>query len=93
MIEWLVNLITRECFDGVFCLNPLFSMNVVRLSYVTGDCLKKMAQMGNFPRRREGPLPPRPPPAWDEQQAYEELLYWDNLMQEGHRLHPQDYDR
>ncbi|XP_016304628.1 spermatid perinuclear RNA-binding protein-like isoform X2 [Sinocyclocheilus anshuiensis] len=53
-----------------------------------------MAQiMGNFPRRREGPLPPRPPPAWDEHQAYEELLYWDNLMQEGYRLHPQDYDR
>lgn len=52
-----------------------------------------MAQMGNFPRRREGPLPPRPPPAWGEHQAYEELLYWDNLMQEGYRLHPQDYDR
>ncbi|XP_052415242.1 interleukin enhancer-binding factor 3a [Carassius gibelio] len=52
-----------------------------------------MAQMGIFPRRREGLVPPRPPPAWDEQQAYEELLYWDTLLQEGHRLHPQDYDR
>ncbi|KAK7154886.1 hypothetical protein R3I93_009742 [Phoxinus phoxinus] len=52
-----------------------------------------MAQMGHFPRRREGPLPPHPPPSWDENQAYDELLYWDNLMQEGHRLHPHDYDR
>ncbi|XP_026070108.1 interleukin enhancer-binding factor 3-like isoform X4 [Carassius auratus] len=52
-----------------------------------------MALLGNFPRRREGPLPPRPPPAWDEHQAYEELLYWDNLMQGGHRLHPEDYER
>ncbi|XP_051986199.1 interleukin enhancer-binding factor 3a isoform X4 [Xyrauchen texanus] len=52
-----------------------------------------MAQMRNFPRRREGPLPPRPPPAWDEHQAYEELLYWDNLIQEGVRLHPQDFER
>ncbi|XP_039651104.1 interleukin enhancer-binding factor 3-like isoform X2 [Perca fluviatilis] len=30
---------------------------------------------------------------WDERQAYEELLYWDSLIQEGHRLHPQDFDR
>uniref|UniRef100_A0A3Q2PJV7 DZF domain-containing protein n=1 Tax=Fundulus heteroclitus TaxID=8078 RepID=A0A3Q2PJV7_FUNHE len=35
-----------------------------------------------------------PPPAfWDEQQAYEELLYWDRLIQEGHRLLPEDFDR
>jgi len=52
-----------------------------------------MAQMGHFTRRREGPLPPHPPPSWDEHQAYEELLYWDNLIQEGYRLHPHDYDR
>ncbi|XP_017571228.1 interleukin enhancer-binding factor 3a isoform X1 [Pygocentrus nattereri] len=34
-----------------------------------------------------------PHPAWDEHQAYEELLYWDSLIQEGHTLHPRDYDR
>ncbi|XP_026883954.1 interleukin enhancer-binding factor 3a isoform X2 [Electrophorus electricus] len=32
-------------------------------------------------------------PVWDEHQAYEELLYWDSLIQEGHSLHPHDYDR
>ncbi|XP_076150850.1 interleukin enhancer-binding factor 3a isoform X2 [Alosa pseudoharengus] len=30
---------------------------------------------------------------WDEQKAYEELLYWDSLIQDGHRLHPHDFDR
>lgn len=30
---------------------------------------------------------------WDEQQAYEELLYWDELIQQGHRLLPEDFDR
>ncbi|XP_061578965.1 interleukin enhancer-binding factor 3-like isoform X2 [Cololabis saira] len=30
---------------------------------------------------------------WDEQQAYEELLYWDSLIQQGHRLLPEDFDR
>ncbi|KAM4594364.1 interleukin enhancer-binding factor 3-like [Fundulus diaphanus] len=30
---------------------------------------------------------------WDEQQAYEELLYWDRLIQQGHRLLPEDFDR
>uniref|UniRef100_A0A3B4A8A9 DZF domain-containing protein n=1 Tax=Periophthalmus magnuspinnatus TaxID=409849 RepID=A0A3B4A8A9_9GOBI len=30
---------------------------------------------------------------WDEHEAYEELLYWDDLIQRGHRLHPHDYDR
>lgn len=33
------------------------------------------------------------PVVWDEQQAYEELLYWDRLLQEGHRLLPHDFDR
>lgn len=33
------------------------------------------------------------PMVWDEQQAYEELLYWDRLLQEGHRLLPHDFDR
>lgn len=33
------------------------------------------------------------PLVWDEQQAYEELLYWDRLIQEGHRLLPHDFDR
>ncbi|XP_076001647.1 interleukin enhancer-binding factor 3-like isoform X2 [Genypterus blacodes] len=32
-------------------------------------------------------------PIWDEREAYEELLYWDGLIQEGHRLLPQDFDR
>ncbi|XP_069385956.1 interleukin enhancer-binding factor 3-like isoform X3 [Paralichthys olivaceus] len=32
-------------------------------------------------------------PLWDEHQAYEELLYWDGLIQEGHRLLPHDFDR
>ncbi|XP_040892610.1 interleukin enhancer-binding factor 3-like isoform X2 [Toxotes jaculatrix] len=32
-------------------------------------------------------------PMWDEHQAYEELLYWDSLIQQGHRLLPQDFDR
>ncbi|XP_047434818.1 interleukin enhancer-binding factor 3-like isoform X2 [Mugil cephalus] len=32
-------------------------------------------------------------PMWDEHQAYEELLYWDTLIQQGHRLHPEDFDR
>ncbi|XP_026159165.1 interleukin enhancer-binding factor 3-like isoform X2 [Mastacembelus armatus] len=32
-------------------------------------------------------------PVWDEHQAYEELLYWDSLIQQGHRLLPQDFDR
>lgn len=31
--------------------------------------------------------------AWDEHQAYEELLYWDSLIQRGHRLLPHDFDR
>ncbi|KAM3622578.1 uncharacterized protein V6R79_000592 [Siganus canaliculatus] len=31
--------------------------------------------------------------SWDEQHAYEELLYWDSLLQQGHRLLPQDFDR
>ncbi|XP_015248851.1 PREDICTED: interleukin enhancer-binding factor 3-like isoform X2 [Cyprinodon variegatus] len=30
---------------------------------------------------------------WDEQQAYEELLYWDGLIQRGHRLLLEDFDR
>lgn len=30
---------------------------------------------------------------WDEHQAYEELLYWDELIQQGHRLLPHDFDR
>ncbi|XP_034543155.1 interleukin enhancer-binding factor 3-like isoform X2 [Notolabrus celidotus] len=30
---------------------------------------------------------------WDEHQAYEELLYWDSLIQEGHQLLPHDFDR
>lgn len=30
---------------------------------------------------------------WDEREAYEELLYWDDLIQRGHRLHPRDHDR
>lgn len=30
---------------------------------------------------------------WDEQEAYDELLYWDSLIQEGHTLHPCDYNR
>ncbi|XP_054459859.1 interleukin enhancer-binding factor 3a isoform X2 [Anoplopoma fimbria] len=30
---------------------------------------------------------------WDEHQAYEELLYWDSLIQQGHRLLPHDFDR
>ncbi|XP_066564136.1 interleukin enhancer-binding factor 3 homolog isoform X4 [Amia ocellicauda] len=34
-----------------------------------------------------------PRPVWDERLAYEELLYWDTLIQHGRRLHPQDYDR
>ncbi|XP_041838435.1 interleukin enhancer-binding factor 3-like isoform X2 [Melanotaenia boesemani] len=32
-------------------------------------------------------------PLWDEHQAYEELLYWDSLIQEGHRLLPDHFDR
>nr|XP_020451886.1 interleukin enhancer-binding factor 3-like isoform X2 [Monopterus albus] len=32
-------------------------------------------------------------PVWDEHQAYEELLYWDSLIQQGHHLHPLDFDR
>lgn len=31
--------------------------------------------------------------AWNESQAYEELLYWDSLIQEGHPLLPHDFDR
>ncbi|KAJ8264039.1 hypothetical protein GJAV_G00144380 [Gymnothorax javanicus] len=34
-----------------------------------------------------------PMPVWDERVAYEELLYWDSLVQHGRPLHPQDYDR
>lgn len=30
---------------------------------------------------------------WDEHQAYEELLYWDSLIQQGHRLLPEHFDR
>ncbi|KAM4603667.1 interleukin enhancer-binding factor 3a [Polymixia lowei] len=30
---------------------------------------------------------------WDEHKAYEELLYWDSLIQQGHRLLPHDFDR
>ncbi|KAI5613812.1 interleukin enhancer binding factor 3a isoform X1 [Silurus asotus] len=30
---------------------------------------------------------------WDEQEAYDELLYWDSLIQDGHTLHPHDYNR
>ncbi|CAL8357097.1 unnamed protein product [Boreogadus saida] len=30
---------------------------------------------------------------WDEGKAYEELLSWDNLIQQGHRLLPHDFDR
>ncbi|KAM9314478.1 interleukin enhancer-binding factor 3a isoform 2-T2 [Pholidichthys leucotaenia] len=32
-------------------------------------------------------------PTWDEQQAYEELLYWDSLIKQGHQLIPEDFDR
>ncbi|XP_076871429.1 interleukin enhancer-binding factor 3a isoform X2 [Brachyhypopomus gauderio] len=32
-------------------------------------------------------------PVWDEHQAYEELLYWDSLIQQGRSLRPHDYDR
>ncbi|XP_019744795.1 spermatid perinuclear RNA-binding protein-like isoform X2 [Hippocampus comes] len=30
---------------------------------------------------------------WDEHQAYDELLHWDNLIQQGHRLLPHEFDR
>ncbi|XP_061889374.1 interleukin enhancer-binding factor 3-like [Entelurus aequoreus] len=30
---------------------------------------------------------------WDEHHAYEELLHWDNLIQQGHRLHPHEFER
>ncbi|KAL1005811.1 hypothetical protein UPYG_G00064260 [Umbra pygmaea] len=30
---------------------------------------------------------------WDEREAYKELLYWDSLIQRGHRLLPDDFDR
>lgn len=30
---------------------------------------------------------------WSEHHAYEELLYWDRLVQEGRPLHPRDYKR
>ncbi|XP_031419782.1 interleukin enhancer-binding factor 3a isoform X2 [Clupea harengus] len=33
------------------------------------------------------------PSLWDEKKAYEELLYWDSLIEDGHRLHPHDFDR
>ncbi|CAB1344507.1 unnamed protein product [Coregonus sp. 'balchen'] len=36
---------------------------------------------------------PVPDAVWDEHQAYEELLYWDSLIQRGHRLLPHDFDR
>ncbi|XP_046900004.1 interleukin enhancer-binding factor 3-like isoform X1 [Hypomesus transpacificus] len=34
-----------------------------------------------------------PAPVWDERKAYKELLYWDSLIQNGHRLLPHDFDR
>uniref|UniRef100_A0A8C2YY97 Interleukin enhancer binding factor 3a n=1 Tax=Cyclopterus lumpus TaxID=8103 RepID=A0A8C2YY97_CYCLU len=43
-------------------------------------------------RRREPPAAV-PSLSWDEHQAYEELLYWDSLIQQGHRLLPHDFDR
>ncbi|XP_062853253.1 interleukin enhancer-binding factor 3a [Trichomycterus rosablanca] len=30
---------------------------------------------------------------WEEKKAYQELLYWDELVQNGHTLHPHDYSR
>ncbi|XP_028309673.1 interleukin enhancer-binding factor 3-like isoform X2 [Gouania willdenowi] len=30
---------------------------------------------------------------WNEHQAYEELLHWDELIKQGHRLLPHDFDR
>uniref|UniRef100_A0A3Q1EYY2 DZF domain-containing protein n=1 Tax=Acanthochromis polyacanthus TaxID=80966 RepID=A0A3Q1EYY2_9TELE len=45
-------------------------------------------QCGNFCRDSMAA-----PPMWDEHQAYEELLYWDSLIQQGHRLLPPDFDR
>ncbi|XP_061534777.1 spermatid perinuclear RNA-binding protein-like isoform X4 [Phycodurus eques] len=30
---------------------------------------------------------------WDEHQAYDELLHWDNFIQQGHRLRPHEFDR
>ena len=30
---------------------------------------------------------------WDEGKAYEELLSWDSLIQQGHRLLPHDFNR
>ncbi|XP_029997321.1 interleukin enhancer-binding factor 3-like isoform X2 [Sphaeramia orbicularis] len=38
-------------------------------------------------------MDPSGEPMWDEHQAYEELLYWDSLIQQGHRLLPHDFDR
>uniref|UniRef100_A0A3B4DIR2 Interleukin enhancer binding factor 3a n=2 Tax=Pygocentrus nattereri TaxID=42514 RepID=A0A3B4DIR2_PYGNA len=49
----------------------------------------RLQQREDFTMQRER----FPHPAWDEHQAYEELLYWDSLIQEGHTLHPRDYDR
>ncbi|XP_061086047.1 interleukin enhancer-binding factor 3a isoform X3 [Conger conger] len=34
-----------------------------------------------------------PMPVWDERLAFEELLYWDSLVQHGRVLHPHDYHR
>ncbi|KAJ8363437.1 hypothetical protein SKAU_G00122680 [Synaphobranchus kaupii] len=34
-----------------------------------------------------------PMPVWDERLAFEELLYWDSLVQHGRHLHPQDCHR
>uniref|UniRef100_H3D3D3 Interleukin enhancer binding factor 3a n=1 Tax=Tetraodon nigroviridis TaxID=99883 RepID=H3D3D3_TETNG len=45
---------------------------------------------GFTPCRRDNMAAPM---VWDERQAYEELLYWDRLIQEGHRLLPHDFDR
>uniref|UniRef100_A0A8C7DH98 DZF domain-containing protein n=1 Tax=Oncorhynchus kisutch TaxID=8019 RepID=A0A8C7DH98_ONCKI len=46
------------------------------------------------PKQRDITVPPSFSDAvWDERQAYEELLYWDSLIQRGHRLLPHDFDR
>ncbi|XP_069021944.1 interleukin enhancer-binding factor 3-like isoform X2 [Embiotoca jacksoni] len=52
-----------------------------------------LANGDSFRAGSRGSMAANAGPMWDEHQAYEELLYWDSLIQEGHRLLPHDFDR
>ncbi|XP_062391712.1 interleukin enhancer-binding factor 3a [Sardina pilchardus] len=78
----------------VIAENPSRVQEEAGKRYISGLLKELRRQLGKscFGRNKSN-MQTEPSLMWDEQKAYEELLYWDSLIQDGHRLHPHDFDR